>query len=68
MWAFGNHFCIASVEAHLKTCNSGVAATFSSPCISGLKDKNNVVANIEYVGEILELNYRGLLVTVLACR
>jgi hypothetical protein len=59
------------VEAHLKTCDSGVAATFTRPCISGIRDRNPVVANIKYVGnleEILELNYTGLPVTILACR
>ena len=71
MSAFGNHLCIASVEAHLKTYDSGVAATFSCSWVSGIKDKNPIVASIDYVGnveEILELNYGGLKVTVLACR
>jgi hypothetical protein len=71
MWAFRNHLRVASVEANLKTCDSGVAATFSRPCIAGVRDRNPIVANIEYVGnleEILELNYGGLMVTVLACR
>jgi hypothetical protein len=71
MWAFGNHYRVASTEAHLKTCDSGVATTFNRPCISGVRDRNPIVASIEYVGnleEILELNYGGLQVTVLACR
>jgi len=49
MWAFGNHFRVASVEKHLITCDFGVAATFSQH--SGLRDKNLVMANLEYVGE-----------------
>ena len=63
MWAFGNHYHVASAEAHIKMCNSGIAATFSCPYRAGLRDQNLVVAEVEYVGnleEIIELNYRGL--------
>jgi hypothetical protein len=67
MWAFGNHLQVA----HLRTCDSSVAATFLRPCRSGVQDRNPVLASIEYVGnveEILEVNYGGLFVTVLVCR
>ena len=70
MWAFGNHIRVASAERQLVTSDSGIAATFRRPCRSGLRDCNPVMANIEYVGtveEILEINYRGLCVTVLVC-
>lgn len=70
MWAFGNHLRVVGVEAHLKTCDSGVAATFHRPCRAGLRDPNPVMADIEYVGhleEIIELNYGGLCVVVLIC-
>jgi hypothetical protein len=63
MWAYGNHLRVESVERHLKTLDSGIAATFRRPCRSGLRDPNPVVADLEYVGslqEILELNYHGL--------
>jgi hypothetical protein len=59
------------VEAHLKTCDSGIAATFSCPWVSGVRDRNPVVTSVDYVGnmeEILELNYGRLKVMVLACR
>jgi len=39
--------------------------------MSGLRDRNVVMANVEYVGElheILELNYAGLCVIVLLCK
>lgn len=71
MWAFGNHLRVRSAETELRTCDSGVAATFLRPCRSGVRDRNPVLARIEYVGnveEILEVNYGGLFVTVLACR
>ena len=70
MWAFGNHLRVASVETHLKTCDSGVAATFRRPCRASLRDRNPVMAEVEYVGqihEIVELNYGGLCVIVLLC-
>lgn len=70
MWAFGTHLRVQSVEDHLKTCDSGVAATFRRPWRSGVRDRNHVVADVEYVGclhEIVELNYGGLCVIVLLC-
>jgi hypothetical protein len=70
MWAFGNHIRVAAAETHLKTCDSGVAATFRRPCRAGLRDHNPVIADIEYVGnvqEIVELNYGRLCVVVLMC-
>ena len=71
MWAFGNHLRVRSVETQLSTCDSGVAVTFLRPCRSGMRDRNPVLARIEYVGnveEILEVNYEGLFVTIFACR
>ena len=70
MWAFGNHLHVLGVEQHLKTSDSGVAATFRRPWRSRVGDPNPVVADVEYVGhleEIVELNYRGLCVIVLFC-
>lgn len=71
MWAFGNHLCVASVEQHLLTNDSGVVATFFQPCRASLQDTNIVMANLEYVGElheIIEVNYNGLCVIVLLCK
>jgi len=67
----GNHLRVTSAEEQLKTSDSGVAALFRRPWRSGLRDRNVVVADIEYVGElheIVELNYRGLCVLVLFCK
>jgi len=70
MWAFGNHLRVAAVESNLRTCDSGVAATFHRPCRSSVGDTNPVSADIEYVGhveEIVELDYGGLCVVLLIC-
>ena len=70
MYAFGNHYRVLSSERHLKTCDSGVAATFNQVCRNGRRDNNQVSADVEYVGhieEILELNYRRHCLVVLVC-
>lgn len=70
MYAFGNHFRVVSSEVHLKTCDSGVAATFRQVCRNGRRDGNTVNVDVEYVGhieEILELNYRRHCLVVLVC-
>ena len=71
MWAFGNHYHVASAEAHMKTCDSGIATIFSRPYQLGLCDQNLIVVEVEYVGnleEIIELNYKGLCIVVLLCK
>ena len=70
MYAFGNHFHTLSSERPLRTCDSGVVATFRQICRNGRRDTNEVDANIEYVGhiaEILELNYRRHCLVVFVC-
>lgn len=70
MYAFGNHFRVLSSERSRKTCDSGVAATFSQVCRNREHDGNQVNADVEYVGhieEIIELNYRGHCLVVLVC-
>jgi hypothetical protein len=70
MYAFGNHFRVLSSETPLKTCDSGVAATFRQVCRNGIRDANQTNADVEYVGhieEILELNYRRHCLVVLVC-
>lgn len=70
MYAFGNHYRVLSSELPLKTCDSGVAATFKQICRNGRRDNNPVNADVEYVGhieEILELNYRRHCLVVLVC-
>lgn len=60
MSAYGYHYRVKSAEAHLRTCDSGIAATFFRECRYGLRDRNPVVAPVEYVGhlqEIIELDY-----------
>jgi len=52
MWAFGNHLRVASAEQHLKTCDSGVAAIFRRPRRSGVRDRNLVVVDVEYIGQL----------------
>ena len=67
MWSFGNHLRVAGVEHHLRTCDSGVAATFRQPWRSGTRNRHLILADVEYVGqlqEIVELNYGGLCVIV----
>jgi hypothetical protein len=70
MYAFGNHYRVLSSELPFKTRDSGVAATFRQVCRNGTRDRNQVNADVEYVGhieEILELNYRRHCLVVLAC-
>ena len=62
-YAFGYHYRVQSAEIPLKTCDSGLAATFVRECRAGVRDNNPVVAPVEYVGhleEIIELDYRML--------
>jgi hypothetical protein len=54
----------------MKTCDSGIAATFTRPCRVGAHDSNPVMANVEYVRyleEIIQLNYQQLSVVVFLC-
>jgi len=70
IYAYGNHFRVLSSERSLKTMDSGIAATFRQTCRNGMRDVNQVEADVEYVGhieEILELNYRRHCVVVLVC-
>ena len=70
MYAYGNYYRVLSCEAALKTIDSGVAATFKQVCRNGMRDGNQIDADIEYVGhveEILELNYRQHSLVVLVC-
>ena len=70
MHAYGNHYRVRSSEQALRTANSGVAATFRQVCRNGIRDLNQVNADVEYVGhieEILELNYRRHCLVVLVC-
>ena len=68
IYCHGYHLRVCSAKSHLKTCDSGVAATFTQTCRSGVGDTNHVQAAIEYVGhleEILELGYGCFRQTVL---
>ena len=70
MHAFGNHYRVLSSERSRKTCDSGVAATFTQLYRNSTRDGNQVNAAVEYVGhieEILELNYRRHCLVVLVC-
>lgn len=70
MYAFGNHYRVLSCERALRTSDSGVAATFKQVCRNGIRDGNQVNADVEYVGhieEILELNYRRHCLVVFVC-
>jgi hypothetical protein len=70
MYAFKNHYRVKSLERPLKTCDSGVAATFIQVSRRIPPDANQVNADVEYVGhieEILELNYRHHCLVVLFC-
>ena len=61
---------VLSVKSSLKTTNSGVAATFKQVCKNGIRNANQMNADVEYVGhieEILELNYRHHCLVVLVC-
>jgi len=71
MWAFGNHFRVASCEQSLTTQNCSVAATFIRPWRASTRDTNFVEAEVEYVGEleeIVEMDYRRTCVVVFVCR
>ena len=60
MSGYGYHYRVRSAEEQMKTMDSGIAATFLRECRSGPRDRNPVVAPIEYVGyleEIIELDY-----------
>jgi hypothetical protein len=50
MSKFGNYYRVVSVECHLKMCDSGIEATFTHPCISGIQNRNPILVNIKYVG------------------
>ena len=56
MYAYGYHYRVKSAEESItKTCDLGVAAVFRRPCRSGRRDENVVDANLEYIGQILEI-------------
>jgi hypothetical protein len=71
MYAYGYHYRVKSAEESItKTCDSGVAAFFRRPCRSGRRDLNVVDANLEYIGQILEiveLNYGRHCTVLLVC-
>ena len=71
MYAYGYHYRVKSAEESItKTCDSGVAAFFRRPCRSGRRDDNVVDANLEYIGQILEiveLNYGRHCTVLLVC-
>jgi len=71
MYAYGYHYRVKSAEESItKTYDSGVAAFFRRPCRSGRRDVNVVDANLEYIGQILEiveLNYGRHCTVLLVC-
>ena len=71
MYSYGYHFRVKSAEESVNnTCDSGVAAIFRRPCRSGVRDPNPVDANLEYIGQILEiveLNYGRHCIVLLVC-
>lgn len=71
MYAYGYHYRVKSAEETItKTCDSGVAAFFRRPCRSGRHNENLVEANLEYIGQILEiveLNYGRHCTVLLVC-
>ena len=71
MYSYGYHFRVKSAEENVNsTCDSGVAAIFRRPCRSGRRDPNPVHANLEYIGQILEiveLNYGRHCTVLLIC-
>ena len=70
MYAFKNHYRVLSTKRSLKTTDNGVAATFKQVCRNGIRNANQVNADVEYVGhieKILELNYRHHYLVVLVC-
>ena len=71
MYAYGNHIRVRGAEVHLSTCDSGVAATFSQSCRASRKDKNHMLANVEYVGwveEIIGADYGKFELLLLYCK
>ena len=71
MYGYGYHFRVKSAELSARsTCDSGVATVFRQPYRSGRRDQNVVNAELEYMGqivEILELNYGRHCTVVLVC-
>ena len=71
MYAYGYHYRVRNAEeAITKTCDSGVAAFFRRPCRAGRRYGNSVDANLEYIGQILEiveLNYGRHCTVILVC-
>ena len=71
MYAYGYHYRVKSAEESItKTCDSGVAAFFRRPCRAGRRSENVEDANLEYIGQILEiveLNYGRHCTVILVC-
>ena len=71
MYSYGYHFRVKSGEtSSTSTCDLGVAAVFRQPCRSGRRDQHVVNADLEYIGqivEILELNYGRYYIVILVC-
>ena len=71
MYAYGYHFRVKGAEQNSRiTCDLGVAAVFRQSCRSSRHDQNLVAADLEYVGQILEiveLHYRRHSVVLLVC-
>ena len=71
MYAYGNHIRVRGAEVDLSTCDNGVAAPFSQSCRSSRKDKNHMLANVEYVGwveEIIGADYGKFELLLLYCK
>ena len=71
MYAYGNHIRVRGANVDLSTCDSGVVATFSQSCRSSRKDKNHMLANVEYVGwvkEIIGVDYGKFELLLLYCK
>lgn len=70
MYAYGNHYRTRASEVDLLTCDSGVAATFATPCRASSSDRNISMGNVEYIGsieEIIGVDYGGWEIIVLYC-
>ena len=71
MYSYGYHFRVKSAEtSSTSTYDSGVAAVFRQPCHLGRRDQHVVNADLEYIGqivEILELNYGRHCTVILVC-
>ena len=71
MYAYGYHFRVKSAEQSIKnTCDSRVVAIFCQPCRSGRIDQNVVNADLEYIGQIvdiIELDYGRHCIVLLVC-